>query len=276
MTDEEVAALKNENYISIKVDREERPDVDNVYMSACQALTGGGGWPLSIFMRPDGKPFYAGTYFPKTTRSGMPGFVQVLQYIAKLWEDDRDRVDQAAEQITEALQPKSTPSPPKKSPQTVSDETLLKKAALQLERSFDPKWGGFGEAPKFPSPHQLTFLLRWYKRSGDPSAKEMVVKTLDAMRDGGIFDQIGYGFHRYSVDASWLVPHFEKMLYDHATLLSAYSEAYQLFGYERFALTAHDICTYVLRDMTSPEGGFYTAEDADSEGREGLYYILET
>ena len=267
--DEEVARVLNESFVSIKVDREERPDIDQIYMSVCQALTKSGGWPLTIIMTPDAKPFFAGTYFPKEGRMGMTGLLDILGQISGLWVNDRERIFGIGDEITRALRSSSERSSP---PRTLDDNTL-QKAYTYLSRSFDPKYGGFGSAPKFPSPHQLTFLIRRHARHNDPVAKKMVVETLDAMRNGGIFDQIGFGFHRYSVDERWLVPHFEKMLYDQALLLMAYVEAYQAFGENRFAQTAREICTYVLRDMTAPEGGFYSAEDADSEGKEGLYYV---
>jgi uncharacterized protein YyaL (SSP411 family) len=267
--DEEVASLLNKYYIAIKVDREERPDVDKIYMHVCQSLTGHGGWPLSIFMTPEGKPFFAGTYFPKSSRLGMPGFVDVLKQIAAMWQNERANILKSSGAITAAIQPGSDSD---ESVDAVSIETL-RKGYAQLARTFDPKWGGFGAAPKFPTPHHLTFLLRWHKRSGDSMALEMVEKTLEAMRSGGIFDQIGFGFHRYSVDEKWLVPHFEKMLYDQALLALAYTEAYQFTGKVEFGDVAREIFTYVLRDMTAPEGGFYSAEDADSEGKEGLFYV---
>jgi len=267
--DEEVALLLNESYVAIKVDREERPDVDKIYMAVCQSLTGRGGWPLSIFMTPEGKPFFAGTYFPKSSRMGMPGFVDILKQVAAMWQNDRASVVKASENITTAIQPRSDSV---RSVHALNVETL-KKGYAQLARTFDPIWGGFGAAPKFPTPHHLTFLLRWYKRSGDSRAMEMVEKTLNTMRSGGIFDQIGLGFHRYSVDEKWLVPHFEKMLYDQALLAMAYIEAYQATGKVKFAQVAREIFTYVLHDMNSPEGGFYSAEDADSEGKEGLFYL---
>ncbi|MDL1963044.1 MAG: thioredoxin domain-containing protein [Deltaproteobacteria bacterium] len=266
--DDEVALLLNRYYIAIKVDREERPDVDKIYMSVCQSLTGRGGWPLSIFMTPEGKPFFAGSYFPKSSRMGMPGFMDVLKQVAAMWQDDRSSIVKAGDNITSAIQPKSYSA--KDTPAGIE---TLKKGYTQLARTFDPIQGGFGAAPRFPTPHHLTFLLRWHKRSHDSMSVEMVEKTLDAMRRGGIFDQIGFGFHRYSVDDKWLVPHFEKMLYDQALLTIAYTEAYQATGKVRFARVAREIFTYVLRDMTDPEGGFYSAEDADSGGKEGLFYV---
>jgi uncharacterized protein YyaL (SSP411 family) len=267
--DVDVARILNEHFVAIKVDREERPDVDKIYMFVCQSLTGQGGWPLSVFLTPERKPFFAGTYFPKTGRMGMPGFVDVLKQIAAMWENDRARILKSSEAITTAIQPSSETS----QRTNIEFEELLKKGYSQLARIYDPSQGGFGGAPKFPTPHNLTFLLRWYKRQGDALALDMVEKTLDAMRDGGIFDQLGFGFHRYSVDEKWLVPHFEKMLYDQALLAMAYIEAYHVTKKERFAQVAHDIFTYVLRDMTDSEGGFYSAEDADSEGQEGLFYV---
>jgi len=267
--DDGVARLLNQFFVSIKVDREERPDVDRVYMTVCQALTGSGGWPMSIFMTPEGKPFFSGTYFPKTRRAGMSGFIEVLTQIASLWRTDRPRILQSADQVTLAIQPKADLEANGHS----LGEGVLRKAYEALARSYDPKWGGFGGAPKFPTPHQLTFLLRWHRRGGPPLALEMVERTLQAMRNGGIFDQIGFGFHRYSVDERWLVPHFEKMLYDQASLAVAFTEAFQATGKDGYAQVTREILTYVLRDMTSPEGAFYTAEDADSEGREGLFYV---
>ena len=267
--DGEVAELLNQSFVSIKVDREERPDIDQIYMSVCQALTGQGGWPLSIFMTPEGNPFFAGTYFPKTSRMGQPGFIDLLTRISNLWQTDREKILQGSTEIRRAIQKDD-------GVETIRAELgpgVLKKAYEQLQKSFDPEWGGFGRAPKFPTPHHLTFLLRWHRRSQDPKAGNMVEKTLKAMRSGGIFDQIGLGFHRYAVDERWLVPHFEKMLYDQALLALAYTEAYQALGKAEYAGTAKEIFAYVLRDMTSPEGGFYSAEDADSEGREGLFYV---
>ena len=267
--DEGVARLLNQFFVSIKVDREERPDIDHIYMTVCQALTGRGGWPLSIFMTPEGKPFFSGTYFPKQSRMGMPGFTDVLMQISNLWRTDRPRLLRAADEITRAIQPRPDAA---KEDQTLGPATAQKAFEI-LARSFDTKWGGFGGAPKFPTPHQLTFLLRWHRRSGKPFALEIVEKTLQAMRRGGIFDQVGFGFHRYSVDERWLVPHFEKMLYDQALLTMAFTEAFLVTGRAQYAQATREILAYVLRDMTSPDGAFYSAEDADSEGKEGLFYV---
>jgi uncharacterized protein len=267
--DAEVAQRLNQSYVSIKVDREERPDIDQVYMSVCQTLTGRGGWPLSIFMTPAGKPFFAGTYFPKRSRLGMSGFIELLTKIADLWKRDREKIVQAGEDVTRSIQP-SPDAAINGPPLTLS---TLETGQQQLAKTFDPVWGGFGAAPKFPTPHHLTFLMRRFKRTADPQTQRMTEKTLEAMRFGGIFDQIGLGFHRYSVDEKWLVPHFEKMLYDQALLAMAYTEAYQAYKKPFYAQVTLEIFTYVLRDMTSKEGGFYSAEDADSEGREGLFYI---
>ncbi len=265
--DTEVARALNRDFISIKVDREERPDLDGVYMKFCQALTGSGGWPLSLFLTPEGEPFYAGTYFPKRTGYGRPGLLELCREISRLWVEDRRRILDNARRLVRALRPRAA------SQRVQLGEKTLEKAYWSLAQSFDHKYGGFGGAPKFPTPHQLSFLLRWHARSGDERALEMACRTLEAMRAGGIFDQLGLGFHRYSVDQRWLVPHFEKMLYDQALLALAYLEAHQATGREEFAATAREIFAYVLGEMASPEGGFHAAQDADSQGGEGLYYL---
>ncbi|TKJ45155.1 thioredoxin domain-containing protein, partial [Candidatus Aerophobetes bacterium Ae_b3b] len=266
--DSEVARLMNEVFVSIKVDREERPDIDNVYMMVCQMITGSGGWPLTIIMTPDQKPFFAATYIPKERRFGRMGMLELIPRIKELWTTRRDEVLSSANEITAALQQVSQDAPGEE-----LDETTLDLAYEQLAKRFDEQHGGFGGAPKFPTPHNFLFLLRYWKRTNTERALQMVEKTLQAMRRGGIYDHIGFGFHRYSTDSHWFVPHFEKMLYDQATLAIVYTEAYQATGKEEYAQTAREIFTYVLRDMTAPEGGFYAAEDAESEGEEGKFYL---
>jgi len=266
--DEEVARVLNGGFISIKVDREERPDIDHIYTTVCQAMTGQGGWPLTVIMTPDKKPFFAGTYFPKKGKWGMPGLLDILERVGEIWKEDRERVLEAGEQITGAVRSRSGVSP--------GDglaEGTLKKAYEQFRGRFDRQYGGFGLAPKFPTPHNLAFLLRYWKRTGEKDALTIVEKTLAAIYRGGIYDHVGYGFSRYSTDKRWLVPHFEKMLYDNALLALAYIEAHQATGKEFYARVAKEIFTYVLRDMTAPESGFYSAEDADSEGVEGKFYV---
>jgi uncharacterized protein YyaL (SSP411 family) len=266
--DPEVAKLMNDVFVSIKVDREERPDIDSVYMMVCQMLTGSGGWPLTILMTPDKKPFYAATYIPKETRFGRIGMVDLIPRVKEMWKTRRSEMLNSANQITESISAASREMSPGATGEAL-DESTLNLTYEQLSMRFDEQYGGFGSAPKFPTPHNLLFLLRYWRRSGDEGALEMVEKTLQEMRRGGIYDHVGFGFHRYSTDSRWLVPHFEKMLYDQALLAMAYTEAYQATGKKKYEETAREIFTYVLRDMMQPEGGFYSAEDADSEGVEG-------
>ena len=266
--DTEAARYLNDTFICIKVDREERPDIDAVYMAACQMLTGSGGWPLTIFMAPDKKPFFAATYIPKENRFGRPGLIELCRSIRTMWTSEKGKLLNASGSISENLGKAFDFIPGQD-----LDDSILDKAYLQFEQSFDARFGGFGSAPKFPTPHQLLFLLRYYHRSENKNALEMVEKTLTGMRLGGIWDHVGYGFHRYSTDKTWLVPHFEKMLYDQALIAQAFLETYQITKNPFYADTAREIFIYVLRDMTSAAGAFFAAEDADSEGEEGKFYV---
>ena len=266
--DAEIADQLNRDFVCIKVDREERPDIDAVYMAVCQAVTGAGGWPLTIIMTPEQKPFFAGTYFPKQHRYGQPGLKELLKRVADLWKRAREKLLNAGDQIVAAInqgQPSGGNEP---------NRALLHEAYGLFHRQFDSKWGGFGSAPKFPAPHNLLFLMRYSLLEAAPDALEMAQTTLDAMACGGLQDHIGGGFSRYSTDEKWLVPHFEKMLYDNALLIMAYLKAFQLTKLERYADTARRTADYILRELTDEQGGFYCGQDADSDSVEGKYYVF--
>lgn len=266
--DEEIAELLNRFFVSIKVDKEERPDIDSVYMAVCQAFTGGGGWPTSVFMTPEQRPFYAGTYFPKTSRHGMTGFRELLHAVHEKWTDGRESLLASADGVL-ALLNEGTEMP------GAIDEGLISEALDWFKRAFDETWGGFGRAPKFPTPHHLLFLLDVYERREDRAALRMAETTLEHMYRGGLFDHIGYGFSRYSTDRYFLTPHFEKMLYDNALLLLAYARAYAVTKNPLYRAVAEKTATYALCELRGPEGGFYSAQDADSDGVEGKYYVFE-
>ena len=266
--DNKTAEILNKYFISIKVDREERPDIDSVYMSVCQAFTGSGGWPMSIFMTWDKKPFFAGTYFPLHPRYGMPSFSELLNTIAKQWKSNKSELLESAEEIIKHLKNTDTAE------NSQVDRNLIQRAVQIFEHTFDSTYGGFGDAPKFPTPHNLLFLMLYAKQSNNSSTLEMAEKTLTQMRQGGIFDHIGYGFSRYSTDKYYLAPHFEKMLYDNALLIIAYSSLYSITNNNIYLDTAEKTAEYILNEMTSEGGGFYSAQDADSEGVEGKYYTF--
>lgn len=265
---QEIAQILNDNFVSIKVDREERPDIDEIYMMACQTMTGFGGWPLTVICTPQGKPFFVGTYFPPTNQNGRPGLKTILETAAQKWRQDALRLEKIGQQIITRLARSEPPTSPGN-----QSLTLIDTALQDFKKAFDPQYGGFGDPPKFPTPHYLLFLLQIWSRKQDPELRTMIETTLDGMYRGGIFDHIGFGFCRYSIDKRWLVPHFEKLLYDNALLCMAYLEAYQAFGNEQHKKVAQNVLTYLLRDMQHRPGGFYSAEDADSEGVEGKYYL---
>ena len=266
--DEAVARLLNRDYVSIKVDREERPDVDAVYMQVCQALTGTGGWPLTIFMTPDQKPFHAGTYLPKYSSYGRVGLMDTLSYLAEVWKNDRERLLRNGDQLASALRRVAAPKPGSPS------EKLVRDAYQEYRCTFDSKWGGFGGAPKFPSAHNLLFLMDYADRTGTPEAMQLVCRTLYAMEAGGMFDHIGGGFCRYSTDREWLAPHFEKTLYDNALLAYVYTEAWESGHMPLWRKVASETLDYVLRELRLPDGGYASGQDADSDGEEGKYYLL--
>jgi uncharacterized protein YyaL (SSP411 family) len=267
--DADVAALMNELFVNVKVDREERPDVDAIYMDAVQAMTGQGGWPMTVFLTPDGRPFFGGTYFPKTSRGGMLGFTDLCRRIADVWTQRRDDIDEQADALTEAIGRSSDLAPG----DGVLDRAMLGAAYAQLRQNYDPVWGGFGTAPKFPQTMTLDLLLRAHVHNGSAETLEMVTNSLDAMASGGIYDHLGGGFARYSTDEQWLVPHFEKMLYDQALLVRVYLHAWQITDEPRYRQVLDETVGYVLRDLRHAGGGFYSAEDADSEGVEGKFYV---
>lgn len=274
--DKEVADLLNRNFVSIKVDKEERPDIDAVYMTVCQGMTGSGGWPMTIIMTPEQKPFFAGTYFPKEKKYHIPGVIDILEAVSREWQQNRKTLLDAADSIVRNLNQGKGQSPANGQTDKVglAEKKLFEDAKKRFLSSFDGRYGGFGRSPKFPSPHNLMFLLRYSQFEKDTEALEMVEKTLKQMYRGGIFDHIGFGFSRYSTDEKWLVPHFEKMLYDNALLTIIYLEAYQVTKNELYHVVAAKTMDYIAREMTSEEGGFFSAQDADSEGVEGKYYVF--
>ena len=268
--DNSVADILNKYFVSIKVDREERPDIDAVYMSVCQAMTGSGGWPMTIFMTPGQTPFYAATYLPKNSSYGRMGMMELLPKIATLWKDSPERLKNTGKEIIDFLnrRPHGSDEP------SELNKELLSKAFRLFEENFDSKYGGFGQAPKFPTPHDLLFLLRYSVLEFPQDARKMAEKTLEQMYRGGIFDHIGGGFSRYSTDEKWLVPHFEKMLYDNALLAYTAAEAYQITGRSLYKKIAEKTLDYIQRELTHEKGGFFCGQDADSDGVEGKYYVF--
>ncbi|HKK00916.1 MAG TPA: thioredoxin domain-containing protein, partial [Desulfuromonadales bacterium] len=267
--DPAVADLLNDHFVAIKVDREERPDIDRDYMTVCQLLTGSGGWPLTLVLTPDKAPFFAATYLPRVPRGTQPGIIAVLERLAELWHSERQRLNDAGRQAATAVGRLDAPLPAS----LPLDETPLRNALVRYREEFDADHGGFGTAPKFPAPHNLSLLLRLGQRFSDAEATDMALKSFQALRLGGIYDHVGFGLHRYAVDAAWRIPHFEKMLYDQAQFVLAGIEAYQVSGAPLFAQSAREVLDYLSRKLTDRDGGFYCGEDADSQGAEGTFYL---